>query len=113
MFSRGFITAALLIVIALASIAVARRLEREYRLLAKLRAGAATAGISDHELSEEERDTAHDLAAAGVLRGRDGRHYLDPGAAANFRGKRLRLAVGGALGALLFAVTLAFLLLRR
>jgi len=115
MFSRGFVTAALLILIALASLAVARRLEREYRLLAKLRARAdvPAAGIGLEELSAQERDTALDLEAAGVLRPRGGRHYIDMKAYAGFRRNRLRLALGGSLGTLLLCVAIIFVMLRR
>jgi hypothetical protein len=113
MFSRGFVTTALLIIVALLSLAVARRLEREYRLLRKVRARAAQPGLRTGELNEEERETALDLQSQGVLREHSGHYELDAAAYAAFRGERLRLALGGGLGAVLLAIAIAFVLLRR
>src|SRR5688500_1817532 len=110
MFGRGFLTALLLVFIALACISVARRLERERRLLAKLRgqeAFDAARALAAQQLTADERDTAADLLQAGVLRERAGAHYIDAERLATFRRKRVRFAFTGALGALALAVLVA------
>ncbi|HEY8509934.1 MAG TPA: hypothetical protein VIL32_16340 [Steroidobacteraceae bacterium] len=98
-FGRGFAAVALLILIALACLAVARRLDRERRLLARLRGGS----ISPDDLTEDERDTADHLASVGVLRLARRQWQIDPSAFAAFRRKRLRLALFAALAALTLA----------
>jgi type II secretory pathway component PulM len=113
---RGFVTALLLVLIALACITVARRIERERRLIAKLRArDAYDAGsaLDAGQLDADERDTAADLAQAGVLRSGGNAHYLDLDTLAIFRRKRVRFAVSGALVALAVAVLVAVLILGR
>jgi hypothetical protein len=115
--SKGFLTALFLVVIALACIAVARRFERERRLLGKLRARAAFDpghALDSRELSADERDTAADLQQAGVLREAGaGACYVDPESLASFRRKRMRVAFSGALGALAVAALVAVLILGR
>ena len=56
---RGFATAVLLILIALTCIAFAKRMERERRLLQKLREHDGQ--VSFDELTDDERDTAEAL----------------------------------------------------
>jgi hypothetical protein len=115
-FGRGFATAAILILIALACIAIARRFEKERRLIAKLRSRQATdpsRAIRVNELSEDERHTVSDLTQAGVLRGHGNARYLEPAALTSFRTKRIFLAASGALAALLVAALMAFLILSR
>jgi hypothetical protein len=115
--SRGLLTALLLVVIALACIAAARRFERERRLLGKLRQRAAfDAGhaLAAGDLNDDERDTAADLKQAGVLRDAGGGAcYIDPETLASFRRKRMRFAFSGALGALAIAALVAVLVLGR
>ena len=114
--NRGFAAAATLIVIALACLAVSRKLERERRLLRKLRARAALDpgdGLGLDELSADERYAAESLAAAGVLGIQQSRCHIRAGELATFRRKRLRLALSGALVALALACMLAVLILRR
>jgi hypothetical protein len=106
---RGFATAVCLIVIALTCIAFAKRIERERRLLRKLRENGT---ISFDGLTDDERDTAESLSHAGVLRKDRDRGYVHPEGLRNFKRKRIRLAVSGAAGALLLALILAFILLR-
>ncbi|MGQ0835143.1 MAG: hypothetical protein ACT4O5_09535 [Gammaproteobacteria bacterium] len=116
MFGRGFATALCLILIALVCIAVARRFERERRLLAKLGqrdAFDAARALDVLQLSEDERDTVADLTHAGVLREQGGAHYIDPESLARFRRKRRRIALTGALGALALAALVAALILGR
>jgi hypothetical protein len=113
---RGFVTALLLIVIALACITVARRIERERRLIAKLRARDAydaARALDTGQLDADERDTAADLAQAGVLRRGGNAHYLDLQSLATFKRKRVRFAVSGALMALAVAALVAVLVLGR
>jgi hypothetical protein len=113
---RGLISAAALISIALVCVTITRKLERERRLLGKLRrrgAVDATQSIDLDELSEDERDAAHSLDAAGVLEIRRGRCFIRPLELSAFRRKRLRVVVLGGFGALLLACLVAVLILRR
>ena len=114
-FGRGFFTAACLILIALTCIAIAKRLERERRLLAHLRDAQAfdfEHGISLDQLGDEARDTAEAMASAGVLRVERNRCYLRQVELKSFRRKRLRIVLSGATAALLLAVVIAVALLR-
>jgi hypothetical protein len=114
--SRGLVSAAALIAIALACLAVTRKLERERRLLAKLRrrgATDATPGVSLDGLTDDERDAAGSLAAAGVLEIRQGRCSIRTVELGTFGRKRFRLVVMGGFGAFLLACLVALLILRR
>jgi len=112
---RGFATAATLILIALASLTVSRRLDRERRLIRKLKAldAGGKSFIDTDGLSRDEQDTAETLVAAGVLRANGASMQLDTLALARFQGRRFRLAVGGALAALLLAFGLGAIILAR
>lgn len=113
---RGLGSAAALIAIALACLTVTRKLERERRLLAKLRKRGAVdsrGAIGLDELTDDERDAAESLAAAGVLEIRDKRCAIRTLELGMFRRKRLRLMVVGGFGAFLLAVLVAVLILRR
>jgi hypothetical protein len=114
---RGLVSAAALIAIALACLTVTRKLERERRLLAKLRRrgaiNSAAAGIPLGELSEDERDAAESLAAAGVLEIEHGGVSIKSAELTAFRKKRLRLMVTGGFGAFLLACLVALLILHR
>jgi spore maturation protein SpmB len=113
---RGFATALLLILIALACVAGVRRIERDRRLLAKLRVhgalGPETALRLDR-LNTDERDCAENLTRAGVLSLSGNRVYIVQSQAGAFRRRRTRLALSGALIALILAVFVAVLILRR
>jgi hypothetical protein len=109
---RGFASAAALIAIALACLAITRKLERERRLLAKLRKRGA-AGIALTELTDDERDAAESLAAAGVLDIQHQRATVRSVELGVFRRKRMRLMVMGGFGAFLLACLVALLILRR
>jgi hypothetical protein len=114
--SRGLATTFILVLIALTCIAAARRLDRERRLIATLRARQALTpqrALSLELLSADEQDTARDLMAAGVLQGDARRCYLESATLGRFRRKRARLALAGASGALALAVVTAWLVLRR
>jgi hypothetical protein len=145
---KGLLSAAALIAIALACLTATRKLERERRLLRKLRKrGAVEPGwargthgpaLPLDELTDDERDTAASLADSGVLE--IGKHpgggmgqrvaaggslpagdflanrsvvFIRTAELAGFRQKRLRLLVMGGFGALLLAVLVALLILRR
>jgi len=108
---RGFASAAALIAIALACLAISRKLERERRLLAKLRRRGTA--IPVEELTDDERDAAESLAAAGVLDIQQKRASIRTVALAAFRRKRMRLMVMGGFGAFLLACLVALLILRR
>ena len=120
---RGLVSAAALIAVALACLTVTRKLERERRLLRKLRKqGAVEPGwaVPLDELTDDERDAASSLADSGVLeigkppgRATGQRVFIRTAELGGFRRKRLRLVVMGGFGALLLAVLLALLILRR
>jgi len=133
---RGLVSATALIAIALACLTVTRKLERERRLLRKLRKrGAVEAGwaLPLDELTDDERDAAASLADSGVLEirrqpatGEDSLASRSVGRATGrsvvfirtaelggFRQKRMRLLLMGGFGALLLAVLVALLILRR
>jgi hypothetical protein len=114
---RGLASAAALIAIALACLTVTRKLERERRLLARLRKRGAidsgTAGIPLDELSDDDRDAAESLATAGVLEIRGNHVSIKTVELSAFRKKRLRLMVTGGFGAFLLACLVALLILHR
>jgi hypothetical protein len=113
---RGLLAVACLVFIALCCISVVRKLEREWRLLRKLRGrGALDAGSSLplRELSEDERDCAESLAIAGVLTIRQNGCYVRSTEMPVFRRKRVRLALSGGLAALVLALVVAVLILHR
>lgn len=113
---RGFATAVVLTLIALACGAVARRLERERRLVAALRArGAIDAAhaIPLDALGDAERDAVDALRSAGVVEvARERCHLMSP-ALAPFKRKRVRLALTAVIAAVLLAVGLVALNLAR
>jgi hypothetical protein len=113
---RGLLTFTCLLLIALSCLGVVRKLEREQRLLAKLRARGALGpenGLPLDTLTPEERAGVRSLAAAGVLGVRRNQCYLHAAELRGLRRKRIRLAISGALGALLLVVLVAALSVRR
>jgi hypothetical protein len=113
---RGLGLAAALIAVALGCLTVTRKLERERRLLAKLRKRGAVdsrSALALDELTDDERDAAASLAASGVLEIRDKCCSIRTVELGMFRRKRLRLMVVGGFGAFLLAVLVAVLILRR
>ncbi|MEJ0036999.1 MAG: hypothetical protein WDO68_13115 [Gammaproteobacteria bacterium] len=111
---RGLATAALLILVALTCIAIAKRLEGERRMIRKLRELQATdtdRAIPLNGLDEVERDTLDRLRAAGVVRMDRTRGYINPEALRTFKGKRMRFALTGGLLALLLAMAIAYIVL--
>jgi 2'-5' RNA ligase len=109
---KGLASAAALIAIALACLAITRKLERERRLLAKLRKRGAV-GITLAELTDDEREAAESLAAAGVLEIQRERATIRTVELGIFHRKRMRLMVMGGFGAFLLACLVALLILRR
>ena len=120
---RGLASAAALIAIALACLTITRKLERERRLLAKLRKrggrpsgsdpGIPPGGVPLDELSENDRDAAESLATAGVLEIQRNHVSIKAVELSAFRKKRLRLMVTGGFGAFLLACLVALLILHR
>jgi hypothetical protein len=106
---RGLATAGSLILIALLCIASAKRLERERRLIQKVRQRGA---VSLDALSDDERDTAYSLRECGVLRMDQARGYIEPEGLRKFRRKRIRFALTGALLALALGAAAMSLVLR-
>ena len=116
MAGRGFVSAAALIGIALACLAISRRFERERRLLEKLRSRGAldsATAVPLSDLSDDERDAAESLATAGVLGIRENLCHVRGVELATFRRKRLRLMVSGACGALILCCLVALVILRH
>jgi len=112
---RGFATAALLVLVALTCIAIAKRLESERRMIRKLRqlrSADAASIVSLAGLSEVERDTLERLRSAGVLRMDRNRGYIDPEGLRAYRAKRVRFAIGGALIALGLGAAIVMAVLR-
>ena len=109
---RGFATAALLILVALTCIAIAKRLEGERRMIRMLRQKTSDKGIPLEDLDDVERDTLERLRAAGVVRMDRKRGYINPDALRAFKGKRMRFALTGAMFALLLAIAIAYIVLR-
>jgi hypothetical protein len=65
------------------------------------------------DLSEDERDSAESLATAGVLIVGQRGCYIRSTEIPVFRRKRVRLAISGGVAALILAVLVAVLILRR
>ena len=113
---RGLLTVACLVFIALACLSVVRKLERERRLLRKLRSrGAvdATSSVALADLTADERDCATSLAHAGVLTIQRNGCYLRAVELPVFKRKRVRLALSGGLAALILCVVVAVLILHH
>jgi hypothetical protein len=113
---RGFASALLLILIALACLAGMRRLERDRRFMARLRTARAfdaQSGLLLSTLSLDDRDSAAGLAQAGVVAIERNRCYIVQSQLSMFRRKRTRVVVAGAFTTLLLAVFVAILILRR
>jgi hypothetical protein len=113
---RGLFAVACLVFIALCCISVVRKLERERRLLKKLRGkGAVDSGspVPLRDLTEDERDCAESLATAGILTIRPNGCYVRSAEMPVFRRKRMRLALSGGFAALVLALVVAVLILHR
>jgi hypothetical protein len=114
---RGLLTVACLVLIALVCVSIVRTLERERRLLRKLKAQAAVdvqSAVSLDRLTLDERDSAQSLAKAGVLTILHSRCYItSPTELHRFNRKRGRLGLWGGLCALLVAIVIAAVMLGR
>ena len=74
---------------------------------------SGSAGIALDDLSDDERDAAESLIAAGVLEQAQKRVSIRTVELGTFRRKRMRLMVMGGFGAFLLACLVAVLILRR
>ncbi len=113
---RGFATALLLILVALACVAGARRVERDRRLMTKLRGARAFdphTAIPLSGLSPDDRDSAAGLAQAGVVAMQGNRCYIVQSQLTMFRRKRTRVVLATSLVALVVTVLVVVLILRR
>jgi len=113
---RGFATALLLILIALACLAGVRRVERDRRLMTKLRGARALdrhSALSLSALSADDQDSDAGLAQAGVLAIEQNRCYIVQSQLSMFRRKRTRVVLASGFVALVIAVLVAVLILRR
>ena len=109
-------TALILILIALACLAGVRRIERDRRLMAKLRTHGAfdpQSALSLDRLSVDERDCAETLARAGVIAILRNRCHIVQSQLTMFRRKRIRVAISVAVIALVLAALAATVILRR
>jgi hypothetical protein len=109
---RGLLAVACLVLIALGCIAVVRTLERERRLLRKLRAHGGDSVLL-RDLSDDERDCAKSLAGAGVLTIQQNECYVRSAELPVFKRKRVRLALSGGVIAAIVAIVVAVLILHR
>jgi hypothetical protein len=103
---RGLLTVACLVLLALVCLATLRRLEREWRLLARLHQ-APGEGAALAEFAPLDLICLRSLATAGVINIADGRCQLSE---ANFRGyrtRRLRVLLAGGIAAAALAVLIA------
>ena len=113
---RGFATALLLILIALACLAGVRRVERDRRLMSKLRGARAFdphSAMPLSGLSPDDQDSAAGLVQAGVLAIERNRCYIVQSQLTMFRRKRTRVVLATGFVALLIAVLVAVMILRR
>jgi hypothetical protein len=110
---RAFAFLLLVALVALACLSAARRIERERRLISRLRereAMTADRAVPVGAFSADEQDTLRDLIAIGIVRAHElpgGRRaagararrgcYLDRDALVGLRYKRTRLALSGIL----------------
>ena len=112
MAGRGLLAVACLVFIALGCISVVRTLERERRLIGKLRArGGRPLPLRD--LTDDERDCAKSLASAGVLTIQQNECYVRSAELPVFQRKRVRLDLSGGAIALMLAIVVAVLILHR
>jgi hypothetical protein len=109
---RGLVAAALLIGGALVALASLRRLERQHRLLGRLRQEEAQELALD-SLSEDDRYTASELARAGVVQITGRRVQVRPADLATFRARRARLLLSGVLVALVLISLVVLVVLRH
>jgi hypothetical protein len=109
---RGLLTVACLVLIALSCISVVRTLERERRLIKKLRAQGGSPLLL-RDLTDDERDCAKSLEKAGVLTIRQNECYVRSAELPVFKRKRVRLALSGGVIAFILAVLVAVLILHR
>jgi hypothetical protein len=116
MFGRGFATALLLILVALACLAGVRRVERDRRLMSKLRGARAFdlhSAVPLSGLSPDDRDSTAGLAQAGVVAIEQNRCYIVQSQLTMFRRKRTRVVLATGFVALMIAVLVIVLILRR
>ena len=109
---RGLLAVACLVLIALSCISVVRTLERERRLLRKLRA-QGIGPVPMRNLTDDERDCAKSLAGVGVLTIERGGCYVRSAELPVFKRKRMRLVLSGGAIALILSLVVAVLILRR
>jgi hypothetical protein len=113
---RGLATALLLVLIALACLAGVRRLERDRRLMAILRTARAFdphSALPLSGLSPDDQDSAAALAQAGVVAIDRNHCYIVQSQLTMFRRKRSRVVFASACIALVLAVLVAVMILRR
>jgi hypothetical protein len=106
--SRGLVAAAALIGVALTCLASLRKLERERRLLGRLKQDSGALALES--LSEDERYTARELERAGVVHIEGRRVQVRPARLTAFRARRLRVLFSGFLVALVLAAVVMLVL---
>jgi hypothetical protein len=107
---RGLLTVACLVLIALVCLSALRRLEREWRLLSRLRR-ANRGEMALAQLAPLDQLSARSLAEAGVVSLADGYCRLNDEGLRTFRTRRMRVLIAGGVGGALLAVLVAITLL--
>jgi Tfp pilus assembly protein PilX len=113
--SRGLATLFVLVLLALACIAMLRRMERQRRVIRNLRNRAAfdaARAVRGREWSQDDHDTADELTDVGIVQTVGGARYLDRARYDSWRRRRVRVALGGAVGIVLLVVIVGLIVLR-
>ncbi len=113
--SRGLATLFVLVLLALACIAMLRRMERERRVIRDLRNRAAfdaARAVRGRDWSQDDHDTADQLTDAGIVQTVGGARYLDRAQYDAWRRRRTRVVMGSAVGVVLLVIIVGLVVLR-
>lgn len=113
--SRGLATLFVLVLLALACIAMLRRMDRERRVIRELRNRAAfdaTHAVRGRDWSPDDQDTADQLTDAGIVQTVGGARYLDRAQYDAWRRRRTRVVLGSAAGVAILAIVVGIVLFR-
>ena len=107
---RGLLTVACLVLLALVCLATLRRVEREWRLLARLHQTAGE-GLPLAEFVPLDLICLRSLATAGIINIIDGRCQLSEANLRAYRARRLRALLAGGIAGTVLALLIAKTLL--
>jgi len=113
--SRGLATLFVLILLALACIAMLRRVERERRVIRELRNRAAfdaARAVRGKSWSPDDHDTADELTDAGIVETVGGARFLNRARYDAWRRRRTRLALGSVVAVALVLALVGIIVLR-